>query len=282
MKGLFIGLTTVDLLYTLDGFPQENQKYKANQSMIEIGGPATNAAYAFSVLGGEAVLVSPIGQHAWSPFIQKKMDDFGIRHIDLVQEEEYQSTISSIMINLQSGSRTVLTSQAETLQNPWIPNISIDDFDVFCLDGFYVDVAAKMLHSIGDQKPVVFDGGSYKESTESCLTLSNFPVFSHHFIPPHRKSLSEYLAARSIVTHACTHGENPVTGSFNGEDFSIKVPQVKAVDTLAAGDIYHGALSYFLVYHQGDFKAALSDAGRVASASCAYVGPRAWQSRWKG
>lgn len=282
MKGLFIGLTTVDLLYTLDGFPRENEKYKAQQAMLEIGGPATNAAFAFSALGGEAVLISPVGQHAWSEFIRKKILDLGITHVDLVHEEEYQSTISSIIINLQTGSRTVLTSTAEMLKSPIIPDLPIDEFDVFCIDGFYIEVAATILDGLAEQKPVVFDGGSYKSSTALCLKISNFPVFSHHFIPPNHKSLQEYLVSKSMTTYACTHGENPVTGRFKGEEFSLEVPQVKAVDTLAAGDIYHGALSYYLVYHQGDFRAALWDAARVASASCSYVGPRAWLSHWRG
>ncbi len=282
MKGLFIGLTTVDLLYSLDAFPRENHKYKAQQSMLEIGGPATNAAYTFAALGGDAVLVSPIGQHEWTPFIKKKLSDFGITHIDLVHNEKYLSTISSIIVNLQSGSRTVLTSEAETLQYPRIPNLSVEEFDVFCIDGFYIEVATKLLYKLKSLKPVVFDGGSFKPSTEACLDVSNFPVFSHQFMPPHHNSLEAYLASKSIDTYACTQGEDPIIGSFRGEEFSVEVPSLKVVDTLAAGDIFHGALSYYLVLHEGDFQSALRDAARVASASCSYVGPRAWQSHWKG
>ena len=282
MKGLFIGLTTVDLLYSLDGFPLENQKCKAHQSLQEIGGPATNAAFAFSALGGEAVLISPIGQHPWSSFIRSKMDDFGITHVDLVQEDDFLNTISSIIVNRKSGSRTVLTSRAKTLQRPCIPNLAVSEFDVFCIDGFYIEVAAELLAKKVEEKPVIFDGGSYKKSTELSLEMSNFPVFSHQFTHPHYNTLQQYLESKSIDTYACTHGEHPITGCWNGEAFSIKVPDVKAVDTLAAGDIYHGALSYYLVYHQGDFKSALRDAARVASASCSYMGPREWLSHWKG
>ncbi|TAG00060.1 MAG: sugar kinase, partial [Oscillatoriales cyanobacterium] len=54
--GLFLGLATLDLIYLASKPPGENQKVVAVDSTIAAGGPATNAAVAFSGLGNAAVL----------------------------------------------------------------------------------------------------------------------------------------------------------------------------------------------------------------------------------
>ena len=54
-------------------------------------------------------------------------------------------------------------------------------------------------------------------------------------------------------------------------------PVVEAVDTLGAGDIFHGAYCHFL--GQGSsFTDALELAGRIAAQSCRYFGTREWIS----
>ena len=50
-RGLFVGLTTLDLIYHADHPPQANQKVVAKDMMFAAGGPATNAAVAFAALG---------------------------------------------------------------------------------------------------------------------------------------------------------------------------------------------------------------------------------------
>ena len=72
-RGLFVGVTTMDLVYPFPGFPEENTKNKTDGLLIDIGGPATNAAFAFTVLGGEATLVSMVGQNPMSLFIKDRL-----------------------------------------------------------------------------------------------------------------------------------------------------------------------------------------------------------------
>ena len=47
-KGLFLGLSTADIVYYLPHHPLNNQKLKAERQMSFAGGPATNAAVAFA------------------------------------------------------------------------------------------------------------------------------------------------------------------------------------------------------------------------------------------
>jgi sugar/nucleoside kinase (ribokinase family) len=51
------------------------------------------------------------------------------------------------------------------------------------------------------------------------------------------------------------------------------------VDTLGAGDVFHGSFVHHLAQRGRDAVDALADAAADASASVAHRGPRAWADR---
>jgi sugar/nucleoside kinase (ribokinase family) len=55
----------------------------------------------------------------------------------------------------------------------------------------------------------------------------------------------------------------------------LTVPQVEVVDTMGAGDVFHGAYCYFASTGRG-FIESLAEAAKVASESCRYAGTREW------
>jgi sugar/nucleoside kinase (ribokinase family) len=57
-RGLFVGLTTMDLIQRVDHHPGVNEKVVAQRSDLAAGGPAAIAAVTFSALGGRSVLLS--------------------------------------------------------------------------------------------------------------------------------------------------------------------------------------------------------------------------------
>jgi sugar/nucleoside kinase (ribokinase family) len=72
---------------------------------------------------------------------------------------------------------------------------------------------------------------------------------------------------------AVTNGPGPIrwrTAEASGE---ITPPVVNAIDTLGAGDIFHGAFCHAFAIGQ-DFPASLAAAAEVAARSCARWGPR--------
>ena len=60
-KGLFLGLSTVDLLYVIEEFPEPDSKNQAETLQYHAGGPALNASVAFQFLGGMAIFCSSFG-----------------------------------------------------------------------------------------------------------------------------------------------------------------------------------------------------------------------------
>jgi sugar/nucleoside kinase (ribokinase family) len=54
------------------------------------------------------------------------------------------------------------------------------------------------------------------------------------------------------------------------------VPQIEAVDTSGAADIFHGAFCYYACDPRATFADALGNAAEVARESCRYAGTRQW------
>ena len=276
MKGLFIGLTAVDIIYPLTAFPRENEKIRATGEIMDVGGPATNAAFAFSALGGEATLVSWVGKHALTGFINDKLASYGLFHLDLNVNYEKDPIVSCVMLNTSTGSRTIVTSQVN-MNIPIIPpNLDPGLFDIICVDGFYGQYVIKFLRKNNKSTPVILDGGSYKVDTDAILPWVTYPLLSDHFVPPDNLSAVEYLESFGFKKYAITRGEKPISVYNEHKAFELSVPPIMAVDTLAAGDIFHGAFAKFIIDEDCYYESALLKAASVATRSCEFIGPRKW------
>jgi sugar/nucleoside kinase (ribokinase family) len=84
--GLFVGITTLDLIYGVSHVPQANEKQTAAVLEISAGGPATNAAVTFRHLGNKAKLLSVLGQHPLADLVRADLDAQQIELLDLSPE----------------------------------------------------------------------------------------------------------------------------------------------------------------------------------------------------
>lgn len=276
MRGLFIGVTTLDLIYPITQYPEEDSKTNVEQLHLFLGGPATNAAITFAALGGKATLISSVGKNEWTPLIKKRLESFGVRHLDLMSGVDYRVACSSILVNIRSGLRTVVTSSPQDLPYDLIiPKIIARDYDVCGLDGFFPQVAIEVIDK-GLSGPVVFDGGSYKKDTDKLLTRVSHPIFSERFSFSDGRDLDEEMRRIAMEQYAITCGERPIRYFDNGSSQFMEIPEVSAIDTLAAGDIFHGAFAWYILQHRGDLVAALRSSTAIAQQSIGFVGPRAW------
>jgi sugar/nucleoside kinase (ribokinase family) len=278
MKGLFIGTTTIDLIYPIDHFPEEDSKTTVDHQIIVLGGPATNAAITFSALGGQATLLSPVGRGLWATFIQQQLARYQVNHVDLTRFDSFVPPISSILVNQTNGLRTVFTSPGSDLGpvNEVKNKIEINTFDICCIDGFYADVVLSLLSNKAEKIPVVFDGGSYKYKTDKLLQFVDYPIFSERFTLPYGGSIASLIKDSKIDNYAITRGFKAIEMYQDKNRTLLKVPKIKAIDTLAAGDIFHGAFSYYLLATGGNFKKALEKSILIASLSCQFLGPVEW------
>ncbi|MBW4524688.1 MAG: sugar kinase [Phormidium tanganyikae FI6-MK23] len=279
--GLFVGLVTLDLIYLADAPPSSNQKIVAQETTIAAGGPATNAAIAFQHLGNAATLIGAIGAHPICHLIKSDLQTCGVQMIDLDRTKTESPPVSSIVVTQSTGDRAVVSLNAVRSQiNPtYISANVLDDVDIVLIDGHQMEIGATIAKMARDRKiPVVIDAGSWKPGFETVFPWVDYAICSANFQPPTDQTVFNYLRSFGIPQIAITQGKNAVTFTCaRGSELptrEIDVPQVPVIDTLGAGDIFHGAFCHFVLEHS--FTTALSKAAIVAAHSCQFFGTREW------
>jgi sugar/nucleoside kinase (ribokinase family) len=278
--GLFVGLTTLDLIYGVAHLPQSNQKQTAADLAIAAGGPATNAAVTFRHLGNRAKLLSVLGQHPLTGLVHGDLAAQQVEILDLAPAREDPPPLSSIMVTTKTGdralvSRNAINLQAEAHQIP--PNV-LEGVDIVLIDGHQLEVSVAIAQAAQQQKiPVVLDGGSWKPGLENVLPFIDYAICSANFSLPksfEEDSWVEYLRAIASSDIAITQGSEPIMYITQTQRGEIPVPKIQAVDTLGAGDIFHGAFCHWILHT--DFVDALSQASVVAALACQSFGTREW------
>src|SRR4030042_2927694 len=135
IKGLFVGLCTIDIQLFINEYPESNTKNKVLLSRMDIGGPAINAAITFALLGGKARLVTMIGQHEFRNFMLDKLNERKIEVIDRIEKLKAPPVISTVISSLKSGERTILASHLLTEKEETIEKMP-EDFNICLSDGF--------------------------------------------------------------------------------------------------------------------------------------------------
>jgi sugar/nucleoside kinase (ribokinase family) len=281
--GLFVGLVTLDTIYLAEAPPTSNQKIVATNFTVASGGPATNAAVTFSYLGNTPILVGAIGCHPITNLVRADLEEHGVAIADLAPDRAESLPVSSIVVTEATGDRAVVSinaskSQISSEQIPSAIWTQLTQSDIVLVDGHQIPVSIAIAtqaeaHGI----PVVLDGGSWKPHLEELLPLVDYAICSSNFHPPGCSQSDQtiaFLSNMGILHIAITHGEKPIQYQSPEGEGAISVPKVKTVDTLGAGDIFHGAFCDRIL--RSSFVAALEQSAVVTAKACQFFGTRLW------
>ncbi|HKN21450.1 MAG TPA: PfkB family carbohydrate kinase [Terracidiphilus sp.] len=277
---LFIGLSTIDVVYDVDEFPAANTKVAARSQSVFAGGPAANAAIACAHLGSNSGLVTVVGRNALANVIREELEKYSVQLIDLNPDFEDAPVISFVTVD-KAGNRNVVSANATRVVAPPArvdPEIC-RQARIVMVDGHYMQACqawAAAARACGT--PVVLDGGSWKDGTEELLKSVHTAICSADFMPSgcsSRNEVIQFLKNSGVTNIAITNSSAPIEFLFGQSSGSIRVPEVDVVDTMGAGDILHGAYCHFAAMKR-DFVDSLTQAARIASESCRYAGTREW------
>ncbi|MBD2450192.1 sugar kinase [Nostoc sp. FACHB-152] len=279
-RGLFIGLVTLDLIYLADSAPKNNQKLVAADYTVAAGGPATNAAVTFAHLSNQATILGVVGSHPMTQLIRSDLENYRVAIADLEPNKQTPPPVSSIIVTQATGERAVISlNAAKTQANTGsIPANILQDIDIVLIDGHQMAVSEAIAQTAKAQNiPVVIDGGSWKAGFEKILPFVDYAICSANFSPPDcqiQTQIFDYLKSFGIPHIVVTHGEQPIAYLSSNQIGTITVPQIPVVDTLGAGDIFHGAFCHYILSE--NFPNALAKAANIAANSCQFFGTRRW------
>lgn len=283
--GLFVGLSTLDMVYQVAALPQPNQKVVALEDALTAGGPATNAAVTFAYLGDRPTLLSVLGRHSLIQPIQADLQAHGVVWHDLAPDLDLPPPISSILVTQGTGDRAVVSRNAtktqvaaDALPSSIRTALIQRQIDIVLIDGHQMALSGAIATLARQhQIPVVLDGGSWKPGLDTVLPMVDYAICSANFRPQGCADEQEaiaYLQRHAIPHLAITHGGDPIFAFTENNRHTLPVPPIASVDTLGAGDIFHGAFCHFIL--RQPFLDALQDSACIAAHACQSFGTRHW------
>lgn len=287
-SALFVGMATLDLVQRVARPPGRNEKVLSQAFLLAAGGPAANAAVTASVLGVPSVLVSAVGHSALGEAVRADLARYGVELIDRSAEPAATPPVAAITVTVD-GDRSVVSPGGVLSVDPTglVQVLAEAGPAVVLSDGHYPALALPILAAAAGRAVRVLDAGSVKPGTDALLTAVDVVVASDDFRPPGCHSAQDVLAALAdagVRWAAVTRGRDPVLYRWGERLGQVEVPRAEVVDTLGAGDVFHGALVAALAragtapdgLDEVDPDALLAVAASVAATSVATMGTRAW------
>jgi sugar/nucleoside kinase (ribokinase family) len=277
---VFAGLVTLDVIHQVDVAPRPNEKVTARAQEVAAGGPATNAAVTFAALGGEAVLVTALGTGAAAQVVRGDLEARGVRIVDLAPDRIERVPVSSIVVVVGTGERSVVSVDASTGPLDAVPNLDavVAGADVVLVDGHHPALAAEVSRAAAAATtPLALDAGRWRAVMHTVIPRASAVICSADFRYPAAGGVLESaraLRTAGVATVIVTRGADPVLWWHDGQSGDVPAPRVDAVDTAGAGDVLHGAYCYYA--DEPHLVERIGAAARVAALKCRYPGTRSW------
>ena len=273
----------LDEVFRLDEFPRADAKVQAAEFLAVGGGCAANAAVAIARLGGDASFAGPLGgppgQEPISDRILAGLAREGVDCAGCVRLDGVASGISAIFVN-RRGERTIVTHRSRRLDavTPLDPDKLVAGADAVLADNRFPDFSLPICRAaLRRGIPVVLDADKPARPGAALFSACSHVVFSAESLRATMATDDLACALRQFgqATNAflaVTDGANPVqwrddTGAIR----AMPVFGVTAVDTLAAGDVFHGAFTLALIERE-DAVAAMRFAAAAAGVKCTRFG----------
>lgn len=282
--GVFVGLATLDVIHRIAKPPAVNQKITSTAQFVAAGGPAANAAVTFAALGGDATLVTALGDDPVADLIRADLTAYGVNVVDAAAGTTRPVPVSAVSVVESTGDRSVVSLDAVNsgASPPGDLADLVADADVVLVDGHHPLIARAAVRLAGVRATaLVVDAGRWKPVMSDIVPYATDMVCSNDFRVPGADdpgSTAAALVRSGVRTVVTTHGGDPVEWWSDGESGSVPVEPVVVVDTLGAGDAFHGAYSYFSTQFESGVAERIDRSARVAALRCSVVGPRAWLS----
>ena len=279
---LCTGIIVLDEVFQVENFPQPDGKTQAKGFFAVNGGCAANAAVAIARLGGHAALAGPLG----GPPIEDTNGDrilaaLAREHVDCTGCERIagvSTALSAIFIDAR-GERMIVTWRDARLAaaTPADPGRLVASAAAVLADNRYpVFVQPICMAARTRGIPVVLDADRPTDMSDDLFRIATHVIFSSECLRA-TSGLDDLGAALLRIADtteafvAVTNGAQDVLWLEGRNLRRSPVFAVKAVDTLGAGDVFHGAFTLALIEGQ-DVAATMRFAAAASGLKCTRLG----------
>ncbi|WP_457153182.1 sugar kinase [Mesorhizobium sp. P5_C1] len=281
---LSVGALTLDTILRVETLPGHQGKFIASDGVQIASGMATSAACAAHRLGADVSLWASTGDDSVGDQLIAGIQAEGVDCSFVRRVSGARSALASILVDAH-GERIIVPfydSQAQADPEA-LPLADLSAFDAVLADVRWPGAAALALeaaHAIG--RPAILDADTAsRDVLELLLPLASHIVASE---PAARVLCGAELDSRQACEALARRGDAfvAVTGGAagtwwfdraTGSSRHVAAPKINAVDTLAAGDVFHGAFAVGLAEAM-PVEQALRFASAAAALKCLRFGGR--------
>lgn len=281
---LSVGALTLDTILRVETLPTHQGKFIAADGVQIASGMATSAACAAHRLGAEVSLWASAGDDAVGDQLIAGIEAEGIDCSYVRRVSGARSALASILVDAH-GERIIVPFYDSLAQaNPeTLPFADITAFDAVLADVRWPDAAALALQAArAAGRPAILDADTAPLAVlEQLLPLASHIVASEpavRIICGQALDLASACADMASRTDAFVAVTGGAAGTWwfdraAGLSRHVAAPRIKAVDTLAAGDVFHGAFAVGLAEAM-PVEQALRFASAAAALKCLRFGGR--------
>jgi len=264
----------------VEAFPAPGTKAQASQFLITTGGQAGNAAVAAARLGARVRYAGPIGgrDDEVANRVVATLEGEGIDCGHAVRVPGGLSSVSLIMIDA-AGEKMIATRRGTNLNGvaPADAGALVAGVDAVLLDNRYPDFVtpiARQAIARGIPRVLDFDYGAPPD--DPLLQLCTHVIASADALRASTGIGDLAAGLRKLGTFykgflAVTDGPQGIYWLDGGEVRHMDAFKIEAIDTLGAGDAFHGAFTVGLA-ELGDTIEAMRFAAAAAAIKCTRFG----------
>jgi len=274
---LCIGIPVRDLTFRVEAVPARGSKANATHLAEICGGNALTAAIATARLGGRGSFAGPMGdaREASSGFILEQMASEGIDTTHVVRVPGLTTPVSAILIE-PSGERTLTI-----YRDPGLWSVKLPDGDALLADCRAVLVESRCgalcIDLCAEARrrgiPVIVGVDRAMSLQDGLLTAASHVLFASDQVQETAGVADDgealkRLAGLTPALLAATRGpRGTIWLNEAGKLEETPAFPVQAVDTLGAGDVFHGAFTLGLA-EGAEVREALRFAATAAALKC--------------
>lgn len=279
-----VGIAVWDQIFAVDRLPDGGGKFFYRDFLEAGGGPAATAAAAASRLGADVAFWGRVGGDAIGTRIVEDLTRYGVDITGVRRIEGQESTLSAVVLD-GGGERMILTPGDNKFDpDPsWLPLEKIAGADALLVDARWPEGAGAALESArlaGIPSILDADTTTDMRRISPLVAAASHTVFSADGLRAFAGSEDSAAALRSVHddaggTVAVTRGGEGCSWiDDRGDAHHLDGFEVEVVDTLGAGDVFHGALAVALAERR-PFGDAVRFASATAAIKCTRPGGRA-------
>lgn len=275
-----VGICVWDLVFRVERFPIEAGKYRAHERREVGGGVAANAAVTVAALGGDASLVSCVGTDTIGDRIVEDLAAHGVDVVGVRRVAGRESPLSAVFIDA-SGERWIVNhASGDLFDQVEVPSdVEFDDAGAVLADMRWPGAAVAGFAAARRRAvPAVLDCDHDPTDYAEVLAGATHAVFSLPTLAGF-VGVDDPAGALEAATEftdglpVATAGDQGVYWWEGGACRHLPAVEIEVVDTLGAGDVFHGAFALALAESR-PVREALRWASAAAAVKCTRFGGR--------